>query len=328
MKRYVNFILALCLLCSLAPQALATNDQMSETEPSTVSMEETTTPTEAPSRSADQCGENVRWSYSGGSLTITGSGAMDDFSGGVPWAALKSDITAVTISDGITYIGARAFENCDSLESLSLGGSVYEIGTAAFRSCDALTEVSLPGSFRVFGEESFMSCAGLKKIHFAGTMPKFKLNCLWDTYAKLIFPAKNPWPLEHIIQLEDAFQGRIEFLDSDGNDPYIPEGETQATTEATEATEATETTEAVTEPTTIPTEAPTTAPTKTPETDAPTEVTLPETQPQTTAPTAPEKPEKRGITGIGLAIGLCAISGGMLLLLLRGRLRSGGKYSR
>ena len=323
MRRYVNFILALCLLCSLVPQARALNVQAPETEAPTLPTEETAPATEVPSRSADQCGENVRWSYSGGSLTITGSGAMDDFSGGAPWAALKSDITAVTIGDGITYIGARAFENCDSLESLHLGGSVYEIGTAAFRSCDALTEVSLPGSFRVFGEESFMSCAGLKKIHFAGTMPKFKLNCLWDTYAKLIFPAKNPWPLEHIIQLEDAFQGRIEFLDSDGKDPYIPEGETQATTAPT-----TEATEAVTEPTTVPTEAPTTAPTEAPETKAPTEATLPETQPQTAAPTAPEKPEKKGVTGIGLAVGLCAVSGGMLLLLLRGRLRSGGKYSR
>lgn len=305
---------------------------------------EVTEATEPPLREPGQCGETMYYSYAGGTLTVTGSGAMDDYTQGTaPWEGDRLLIKTVVIGDGITYIGASAFENYDQLTQVQLGKDVYEIGTAAFKSCDALKEIRFPKSFRIFGEESFRSCALMSKMYFDGGMPKFKLNCLWDTTAKLIYPANNPWPLEHIIQLEEAFQTRIEFLSSDGTDPYVTEWDLH------EATAPTEETEPVTQPTTVPTEAPTvpettaatqppmTVPVTEPEATVPATTEVPETTqaatvPSTTAPTEPAPKDEGPDSGIGFALIMMVLSffavGALAFGAGRASARRNGKYKR
>lgn len=292
-----------------------------------------------PLREPGQCGEDVYWTYAGGTLTLTGTGAMDDFPDGAPWADERLLMKAVVVGDGITYIGAHAFENYDRLEDVRLGKDVREIGKSAFRSCDALKEITFPAAFRVFGEDSFRSCALMSKMHFKGGMPSFRLNCLWDTTAKLIYPASNPWPLEHIIQLEEAFQTRIEFLSSDGTDPYVTEWDlheatapteetTVATTEATQPSTEPETTAATTEATveaTVQTVPVTTEATQAPTTQAVTEA------PSTASQTVPETPaqeEPDSDSGIGFAIIMACLSLIAIGALVFGRKRPSGKYGR
>jgi len=161
------------------------------------------------------CGQNITWSYSGGTLTVSGSGAMDDFSSGAPWAAYKNDITSVVFTGGVTYVGAGAFKDCDSLVSVSFGSAMYELGAEAFASCDSLASLSMPASFKVFGPSSLQSCPNLKRIDCAGRFPTFRSNCLWQTRATIYYPAASPWPVDTIKQLESAFNGRVEFLASD-----------------------------------------------------------------------------------------------------------------
>ena len=299
-----------------------------------------TTESTAPTRAPGQCGESVYWTYAGGTLTVTGTGAMDDFPDGAPWADERLLMKAVVIGDGITYIGAHAFENYDQLTDVRLGKDVYEIGTAAFRSCDALKEITFPKSFKIFGEDSFRSCALMSKMHFQGGMPKFKMNCLWDTTAKLIYPASNPWPLEHIIQLEEAFQTRIEFLCSDGTDPYVTEWDLHEATAPTEETEevtvaTTEATQPATEPeTTAATEAAVeatvqTVPATTQVQTAPTEAAA--TQASTAPQTAPEtssQEETSSDSGIGFALIMACLSLIAIGALVFGRKRPSGKYGR
>ena len=261
--RFFTIILAVLMLFS-AISAFAT---------------ETTEPTQ-PQRDPGYCGEAIMWSYAGGTLTITGAGAMDDFPNGAPWAEYKNEIRTVIISGGITYIGAYSFSDYDKLTSVSFGSAVAQIGERAFFSCDGLTSVYLPESFRIFGPGSFMGCTRLKEFHCEGPFPSFRLNCMWDTYAKIYYPAERPWKLEYIIEMEEQFHGRIEFLASDGTDPYGPTVPTINMGSPTEAPTE-ETTEPPTEAPT--TEAPTTAP---PTTEAPTEtVTDPTTRETTEATT-------------------------------------------
>lgn len=274
---------------------------------------EATEPTNVP-REPGYCGESITWTVTEGALTIVGTGKMDDFPEGAPWADQKNTITTVVISDGITYVGAYAFRDFDALESVTFGDDVYEIGKEAFCSCEKLTEIHLPAAFKVFGEASFMACKNLKQIHCEGRFPSFKLNCFWDTYATIYFPAERPWGVEYIQQLEEAFHGRIEFRASDGTDPYEPTQATE-TTEATEAetvppttvpptTAPTQPSETVTEPTATTVPETTAAPTE--ETQPPTEMTVPET----TAPASEE--ESGGVNWIPLAI--IGASGGFLIL--------------
>ena len=256
---------------------------------------------------------------------------MDDFYAGQPWQKYRDELTELKLVGNISYVGADAFPDYDALKTVDFGSGLTEIGQGAFSGCDGLETVSLPQSFRIFGEESFSHCKNLKEFHFEGGFPKFKLNCLWDTYAKLYYPAERPWPVELVQQLEEAFQGRIEFLASDGTDPYEPQKETEApAAEETAAPAA----EPVTEPTALPGEMPAVPEPEKP-TEAPAEV-LAEPEKPTEVPTAPteiqpsvteeyvEFPDPEKVAeendGIGLPliglIALMAVSGGAALLML------------
>lgn len=285
---------------------------------------ETTVPT-TPERAPDYCGESIRWVFADGLLTITGTGVMDDFEDGAPWEAHRDEIKKVIISGGITYIGAYSFNDYDALTEVEFGGDVYEIGERAFFSCDGLTVIHLPASFKVFGKSSFMGCTKLTEIHCEGRFPSFRMNCLWDTWCKIYFPADRPWGVQYIAELEEAFHGRIEFLASDGTDPYDPEAakETEAPTEepATVPTTVPPTTE---EPTTVPTtEAETVPETTQAETEPPVE-----TEDAAPVPTEPQQPEKKGGSKMGLmiiaAVAVFLIGGGVIF----GGGSKRGRYSR
>ena len=273
-------------------------------------------------------GEGISWGLEGSTLVISGNGPMENFEDQAPWAAYKDDITAVTLSGNVTTVGDNAFKDYDNITEVDFGSALHTLGKHSFQGCDGLTRIHLPGSFRIFDEECLRDCPKLTAIHCEGPFPSFKQNCLWGSAVKIYYPTKSPWSVTLIQQLEEAFSGRIEFLDSDGNDHYTPEETTEPTTEAaTEAATApttTPTTEAATLPTTEATTAPTTqAPTQAPATE---ETTFPFTFPETTEETQPEK--QSGGAGIGLAlIGavLCFIGLGILIFCRPGKK---GKYSR
>lgn len=271
------------------------------------------------------CGDGIDWALEGSTLTISGNGPMENFEEEAPWAAYKGDITSVIIDGNVTTVGDNAFKDYDALTEVDFGSAMHTLGKHSFQDCDGLTSISLPSSFRIFDEECLRDCTKLTAIHCAGPFPSFKLNCLWGSNVKIYYPARSPWPVSLVQQLEEAFHNRIEFLDSDGNDPYTPEEETtQATTEATTAP-TTEATTAPTEaPTTVPTTEATTVPTTEAVTEAPTETTaFPYTIPETEAPT--EAP-KKGHSGVGFAlIGFVLCAAGLGVLLFRPK---GGKYSR
>jgi hypothetical protein len=48
-----------------------------------------------------------------GTLTVSGSGAMADWTPGItPWYSDRTSITSVTIGNSVTYIGNYAFYGC------------------------------------------------------------------------------------------------------------------------------------------------------------------------------------------------------------------------
>ena len=76
---------------------------------------------------------DLSWSLSGGTLTISGTGAMADYSrGGSPWYGYREGITAVIIGNGVTGIGEYAFQGCSGLTSVTIPNSVTTIEENAF----------------------------------------------------------------------------------------------------------------------------------------------------------------------------------------------------
>ncbi len=293
-------LLLLCLLLSALPVgALAT--ELENTEP------------EVTYREPGQCGADLTWSLDGSTLTISGSGDMDDYpDGDAPWLEHKDSITKVVFTGSVTSVGACAFTDYDNLTTVDFGSSMHTIHYRAFKSCDGLTSISLPATFRRFGEESFMSCASLTEIRCAGGMPSFNANCVWDTYCSVFYPSNNPWPAEPVMQLFQAFQGRVQFFMGEPTEA-VPVETTAPPTQApetepptTEAPETVpETTEAETEPTTEATTEPTEEVTEEPTTEAAEE---------STEETQPEKEKERSISGVWF--GLFLITGTLSLILI------------
>ncbi len=123
------------------------------------------------------CGNSVTWTLdSAGTLTISGSGAMDDFTREEsPWYSYRSSIVSVVINKGVTSIGNYAFYECRSLKSVTISQSVTKIGNYAFYYCSALTEITIPDGVKSIGDYAFCTCEALKSI----SLPQ-SLNSIGD----------------------------------------------------------------------------------------------------------------------------------------------------
>lgn len=140
-KKEISILLSLLLLCALLPlPALAAE--------------------------SGTCGDGVKWSLSSSVLTVSGKGAMSNFSDDAPapWSEYADSINRVVVESGVTSVGDQAFCGCENLRSVSLPDSVTAIGSRAFKECRALGSLFLPSRLERIGEAAFESCESLSGI--------------------------------------------------------------------------------------------------------------------------------------------------------------------
>ena len=143
-KRMTIFVLTLSLALALLPMAALATEV------------ETTGETTEVVRGEFQCGDDMEWLYENGTLTIVGTGEMDDYEkGGAPWEEYKKEITRIEFSGEVSYIGSYAFYDYDELKEVDFGESLTTIGELAFYDCDGLTSITLPSVFKEFGKRCF-----------------------------------------------------------------------------------------------------------------------------------------------------------------------------
>ena len=75
-----------------------------------------------------------------------------------------TNLTSVTIPNGVTYIGYYAFFVCSNLTSVTIPSSVKTIDFAAFMGCSGLSSVTIPDGVTKLGEHAFENCIGLTSI--------------------------------------------------------------------------------------------------------------------------------------------------------------------
>ena len=111
---------------------------------------------------------SLEWSIDNGTLTISGTGAMPNYTNAAaqPWATHRSAFTNVVIGNAVTAIGNNAFRDC-SITSVTIPASVTSIGTSAFEGCRDLIEVTIPNSVTSISNAAFNDCSAL--THFAIT---------------------------------------------------------------------------------------------------------------------------------------------------------------
>ena len=205
-KRAMSLLLALVMMLALLPaQTWATDtvDEPGEAEEQTMPAEpqeealKAEKTAEAPQVQAEavtSCtcgaegdGSNLRWSLSGGVLTISGTGAMKNWKNYYdpsPWE--KNDqITHVVIESGVTSIGNSAFWGCFYLTDISMPDTVTRIGREAIYAClnltsldisrvktfdagalcnSGLTEVAIPSGITELPGNLLSSCKKLTKV--------------------------------------------------------------------------------------------------------------------------------------------------------------------
>lgn len=111
-KRMLAAAMALCLVAILIPVQAAAVD--------------------------GSCGDNLTWSLENGTLTISGTGDMYDYTESqtnwnpeTPWYAYSNEIQTVVVEEGVTSIGNFAFCKLWGVTSITLPGSLTRLGDNA-----------------------------------------------------------------------------------------------------------------------------------------------------------------------------------------------------
>ncbi|MBR2042088.1 MAG: leucine-rich repeat protein [Oscillospiraceae bacterium] len=112
-------------------------------------------------------GTNLYWKLDDeGTLTITGTGRMRDFSSSnpAPWLVYNFRIKKLVLGEGITSIGDSAFYICTGIKgNLVIPKSVESIGRSAFYSCYGFSgNLVIPDNVKFIGSCAFYNCKGLK----------------------------------------------------------------------------------------------------------------------------------------------------------------------
>lgn len=113
-----------------------------------------------------KCGEALEWSYSLGTLTVTGEGEMTDFTEPdmAPWYHLRDQIRRVVLPDGLSSIGSLAFYQCENLTAVFLPASMRRIGSFAFAGCTSLAMLDLGLGVTAIEEGAFYGCTSLDAL--------------------------------------------------------------------------------------------------------------------------------------------------------------------
>ena len=82
----------------------------------------------------------------------------------------ETTLLTVELNEGLERIGSQSFEECKSLETITLPSTVKEIGTAAFDGCISLVNVQLNEGLEKIGTSAFLGCESLESITFPSTV--------------------------------------------------------------------------------------------------------------------------------------------------------------
>ena len=158
-KRLISLLVALCMAVTLLPVSALT--AWAEDPPKSGKC------------GATGDGSDVTWQLTENTydsstytLTIRGSGAMEDYSTSYsrPWNSFCDQITSVVIFPGVTSIGECAFKGFSKLIHVDIANSVISIGSQAFSYCSSLTDIKIPQSVTYIGGVVFNDCTNLSSI--------------------------------------------------------------------------------------------------------------------------------------------------------------------
>lgn len=112
----------------------------------------------------------ISWSFSGSTLTVTGSGAIEDDY--CPWYEYRNKITTLKIGEGVTYIGRYTFNLLENMTELQLPSTLRVINEFGFIACESIKKIDLPGGLQEIGRSAFSNCSALESIRIPDSVTK------------------------------------------------------------------------------------------------------------------------------------------------------------
>ncbi len=88
--------------------------------------------------------------------------ALDDF------VFCQSALSDITLTDNVVYIGEQAFA-ATNLTSLTLPQGLRDLQDATFAGCTKLTSITLGSNVKTFGIRQFYQCTALTDVYFTGS---------------------------------------------------------------------------------------------------------------------------------------------------------------
>ena len=131
------------------------------------------------------CGEELsaKFSLNSSTLTIYGSGRMEDYSSAedLPWYGIKDSIKTVVFDGEPTCIGDYAFSGLTALENIEIPETVTSIGASAFENCTSLKEITVPSEVDKINENTFKNCTALKTVNLPDGITSIGENAFYNT---------------------------------------------------------------------------------------------------------------------------------------------------
>ena len=94
-----------------------------------------------------------------------------------------SNLTSVTIPQGVTEIGNGAFKRCTSLKVLNMPNDLLKMGESVFFECSSLAAIVIPDSVKTIEKNAFASCTSLKSVTLPSGLTCLESGLFWNCRA-------------------------------------------------------------------------------------------------------------------------------------------------
>jgi|GEM_PF-1009287 len=155
------------------------------------------------------CGENLTWTLDNyGLLTISGTGAMEDFAYNGPWyryQTLTDGLKKIVVEEGVTTIGTNAFrEGKYSLVDISLPTTIEKINEDAFSGCWAIEKLVVSKADCEIHDSILLPCATVFYGYEGSTVQAFAERHGFDFVNMSVNIVTGDADLDGVVTATDA----------------------------------------------------------------------------------------------------------------------------
>lgn len=138
-------------------------------------------------------GENLKWSFADGTLTISGKGEMQHAEGNSVYAwggenpqVNRNDIKKVVVQEGVTSLAEYICWDFANLQEVTLPKSLTKLGKQCFKLCTALKSITLPDDITLIEESAFDGCSALETVTFPKNLKEVSEKAFYSCKLKKV----------------------------------------------------------------------------------------------------------------------------------------------